>query len=472
VSCGGGGGGGDSMSISNTPPNRAPTLQSLAPIEVLEGTQISVDIVANDPDGDTLSLSIGGADAAFFAINAVDQLEFVKLPDWEASEDNDANNIFEMTLSVSDGRLSSSANLMVTIIDALEGSVVDGVIAQATVFMDSNDNSLLDDGEASTSTNSYGAFFLPYPSVPDSSVIIAMGGSDKLTGNELPELALKSMGSNFSGQHVGINLFSTLSSGLDNDQIHEFDSLLGNDLSLQSLVSQNIWNAAEDDGGTAIDAARLNLQLGLLLLSTSALFEDTVSASLVAPAVAEALLSVEVRDLSYLLRSQQLMKRLIENLTATQGTVSLEEASIGALATSLSNINEVAWNREVEISGELMVGIISAGQTVLIPAVQQLSQSDSSESFLASATIEKLLGGLSMDRGGSNTDGDALIDLLDPDDDNDDVNDSEDRFPTDSNEWVDTDEDGLGDNNDTDDDNDGVADIDDRFPLDETEWAG
>ena len=471
VSCGGGSGSDDSMSVSNTPSNRAPTLQSFAPIEVLEGTQISVDIVANDPDGDSVSLSISGADAAFFAINAVDQLEFVKLPDWEASEDNDANNVFEMTLSASDGRLSSSTNLMVTIIDALEGSVVDGVIAQATVFMDSNDNSLLDDGEASTSTNSYGTFFLPYPSTPDSSVIIAMGGSDKLTGNELPELALKSKGSNFSGQHVGINLFSTLSSGLDKDQAHEFDSLLGDDLSLQNLMSQNIWNAAEDDGGTAIDAARLNLQLGLLLLSASALFEDTVSAGLVAPAVAEALLSVEFRDLSYLLRSQHLMKRLIENLTATQGTVSLEEPSIEALATSLSNINEVAWNREVEISGELMVGIISAGQTVLIPAVQQLSQSDSSESFLASATIEKLLGGLSMDRGGSNTDGDALIDLLDPDDDNDDVNDSEDRFPTDSNEWVDTDEDGLGDNNDTDDDNDGVADIDDRFPLDETEWA-
>lgn len=469
VACGGGGG--ESQSVNNAVTNRSPTLQPIAPIEVLEGTQISVEIVASDPDGDSLSITTGGADASFFTINSDSQLEFAKLPNWEANEDSDQNNIFEIELSVSDGDLISSADVEVTLIDALEGSVVDGVISQAKVFLDGNDNSTLDDAEVSTFTDASGTFFLPYPSSQEGAVIVSLGGSDNLTGNALPKLVLKSERKNFTGQHVGINLFSTLSSGLNENQKRAFDSMLGDSLNLERSISRNIWSAAEEDGGAATNAARLNLQLGLLLLSSSALFEDTISADHVASAVTEALLSAEASDLSYLLRNRELMKHVVDTITTAQGAARLGEPSIGALADSLSNINEVAWNPEIEISGELMVGIVSAGQTVLVPAVEQLFQSDSSESFLAVARIEKLLGDFSAAQIGINTDGDTLIDLLDPDDDNDNVNDSEDRFPSDPNEWVDTDEDGLGNNADTDDDDDGVADIDDHFPLDATEWA-
>ena len=69
----------------------------------------------------------------------------------------------------------------------------------------------------------------------------------------------------------------------------------------------------------------------------------------------------------------------------------------------------------------------------------------------------------------TNTDGDGLSDSIDPDDDNDGVNDSDDAFPLDSTETTDTDGDGIGNNADTDDDNDGVSDTNDDFPLDSTE---
>ena len=471
ASCGGGGGSNDgSLDINNTIPNRTPTLQPIAPVEALEGEQIAVKIVATDPDGDALTLSTSGPDSFFFYVNSEGRLEFTELPDWEANEDKDANNIFEVTLSVSDGDLSASADVEVTLIDALEGSVVDGVIRGATVFIDSNDNSILDTEEVRTSTDANGAFFLPYPSSQEGGVILSLGGRDNLTGNELPKLLLKSKQENFRGQHVGINLFSTLSSSLNENQKQDFDSILGNSLNLESAISRNIWSAAEKDGGAATNTARLNLQLGLLLLSSSALFEDSVSASLIASAVAEVLLDTEVSDLAYLLRNPVLMRHVVESITTTQGAIRIGESSIEALADSLSSINEVTWNPDIEISGELMVGIVSAGQTVLVPAVEQLVQSGSSESFLTVARIEKLLGDLSAEQSGRNTDGDSLIDLLDPDDDNDAVNDSEDRFPSDPTEWVDTDGDGLGNNADTDDDNDGVSDINDQFPLDETEW--
>ena len=61
---------------------------------------------------------------------------------------------------------------------------------------------------------------------------------------------------------------------------------------------------------------------------------------------------------------------------------------------------------------------------------------------------------------------DGIPEDIDPDDDNDGVNDTEDAFPLDPDETVDTDGDGTGDNADTDDDGDGVPDTEDLDPLD------
>ncbi len=67
---------------------------------------------------------------------------------------------------------------------------------------------------------------------------------------------------------------------------------------------------------------------------------------------------------------------------------------------------------------------------------------------------------------GLDTDQDGLIDIYDPDDDNDGVRDEKDDFPTDQNEWRDTDGDGIGDNSDDDDDGDTIPDDSDLFPKD------
>ncbi len=65
-----------------------------------------------------------------------------------------------------------------------------------------------------------------------------------------------------------------------------------------------------------------------------------------------------------------------------------------------------------------------------------------------------------VDEGFVNTDGDTMANCVDPDDDNDGVNDSADAFPLNPNESADADADGIGNNADTDDDNDGQTDAD------------
>ena len=65
----------------------------------------------------------------------------------------------------------------------------------------------------------------------------------------------------------------------------------------------------------------------------------------------------------------------------------------------------------------------------------------------------------------SDSDADGIGDNADTDDDNDGVEDLEDVFPNDQNEWNDTDGDGVGNNADMDDDNDGVEDDFDNCPY-------
>ena len=76
----------------------------------------------------------------------------------------------------------------------------------------------------------------------------------------------------------------------------------------------------------------------------------------------------------------------------------------------------------------------------------------------------------------TDTDGDGIGDVCDPDDDNDGVPDVDDAFPLDWSETTDTDGDGIGNNADPDDDNDGIPDWIEQTsgldPLDAGDAAG
>ncbi len=118
-SCGGDGG----SAPPTTPTNRPPQFTSAATASVPENATGTVyTAAASDPDGDSLTFAIaGGADAARFTIAASGALSFVTPPDFEAPGDADRDNVYQVQLSVSDGRAQATLNLAITVTNQATG---------------------------------------------------------------------------------------------------------------------------------------------------------------------------------------------------------------------------------------------------------------------------------------------------------------------------------------------------------------
>lgn len=102
-----------------TPPpvNRAPSFTSAT---VATGPESSTtafyNAVATDPDNDPITYTLsGGADAALFQISSAGALSFRAGATFDAPADADADNVYQVTLTASDGRLGVSQNLAITL---------------------------------------------------------------------------------------------------------------------------------------------------------------------------------------------------------------------------------------------------------------------------------------------------------------------------------------------------------------------
>ncbi|WP_316860904.1 DUF4347 domain-containing protein [uncultured Cohaesibacter sp.] len=97
-----------------------------ASISLEENTTSVMTIEASDDD-DTLTYSIsGGADASLFTIDSeTGELSFVTAPDYESPTDSGTDNVYEVTVTVSDGNGGTDSQaLAVTVTDdSFEGSI-------------------------------------------------------------------------------------------------------------------------------------------------------------------------------------------------------------------------------------------------------------------------------------------------------------------------------------------------------------
>jgi glucose/arabinose dehydrogenase len=120
AACGGGGGDDDSPApIPGAPTNRPPAFTSPASATVPEGTSgVFYTAIATDPDGSTVTYSLtGGADQARFRITSNGGLSFFSPPDFETPVDANADNVYLVTITASDGSQTTALNLAVTVTD-------------------------------------------------------------------------------------------------------------------------------------------------------------------------------------------------------------------------------------------------------------------------------------------------------------------------------------------------------------------
>ena len=111
------------VAITVTNVNEVPTLTSGATASLAEnGTGIAYTVTATDPDaGATLTYSISGTDAALFNINSsTGAITFKTAPNFEVPSDSGANNVYDLTVAASDGSLSATKAVAITVTNVNE----------------------------------------------------------------------------------------------------------------------------------------------------------------------------------------------------------------------------------------------------------------------------------------------------------------------------------------------------------------
>ena len=125
VGCSSGGGSPPPPGPTPAPANRAPSFTSAATASVAENIAAVLTATASDPDGNPLSFSIaGGADAARFAMTSAGALTFAPAANFDLPADADGDNVYQVQLRVSDGSLSATQDVTVTVTNSREGIAV------------------------------------------------------------------------------------------------------------------------------------------------------------------------------------------------------------------------------------------------------------------------------------------------------------------------------------------------------------
>jgi hypothetical protein len=478
TSCGGGGGGSSSPAVVQVT-NTAPTITDPGALSLLEGETTVATIAASDSQNDSLSFSIAsGDDEDLFSITTGGALTFATAPDFEAPADSDTDNVYDVTVQVSDGSLTDTQALTITVTDAFEGRVVDAPISGATVFVDLNGNNEQDADEPSGVTDDSGFFNVDTFTPPEGVAIkvISKGGSDTKTGKALPDLALISDVPADITKPANVTPLTTVVASVDTPEAKaEVLQAMGIDKTPEELLTTDNWAAAESGDETAKAAQRVNQQVGLLLQTAATVADDgdestDISVSLakqVATEISEIAVSDEGIDLT---SADTLTTVLSEAVAEVAPEVVVEDAAIAAVASSVATVNTVVADPTLDPLSDVAADIVESAQEDLQTSVADVVSGEVSvEAFEEATDTTELFSEVVLAVDALDTDGDGIADALDTDDDGDGVADGKDAFSLDATETLDTDTDGIGNNADNDDDSDSVLDTADAFPLDATE---
>ena len=125
------------FTVNVTNVNETPSITSDATVNFAEnGTGTTYLVTATDPDvGTILTYSLtGSVDDALFDINSsTGVVTFKTAPDYENPQDNGTNNVYDITVTASDGTLSDSKIVAITVTDVNENQAPTAVSLQNQV---------------------------------------------------------------------------------------------------------------------------------------------------------------------------------------------------------------------------------------------------------------------------------------------------------------------------------------------------
>ena len=110
------------VSINNLNDNAPQFASSTAALDASENSTAITTIAATDADADPLAYSLdGGSDLSLFTIDpASGALSFNSAPDFEAPQDQNSDNTYQITITASDGEHQSSQELAITVTNVNE----------------------------------------------------------------------------------------------------------------------------------------------------------------------------------------------------------------------------------------------------------------------------------------------------------------------------------------------------------------
>ena len=273
ASCGGGGGGGggDSDGGGYGMTNGAPSItNTTTSFSVMENQTSAFTITATDPDNDSLTYTLAGADGAMFNVSTSGVVTFKTAPDYENPTDADTNNIYAITARVSDGSLSATKDFTVTVTndtsddvttEGMDGTYLGaGPIQSATVCIEVTAGTC-SGASFTTTTAQDGTFSLTVDS-GTTGVLRGEGGFDPVTNLQFGDNSGFSLGQPVTDQNFVVTPLSSLMNSYDSSTDYDtFKTKLGLDSDYMIRFNDPFSNL----GNTSLNkAAVVNTQIAIM----------------------------------------------------------------------------------------------------------------------------------------------------------------------------------------------------------------
>ena len=174
-----------SVTVGNV--NEAPVISSngggdTASITINENSSAVTTLASSDPEGTARTYSIGGGtDAAKFTVNATTgALSFVSAPNFEVPTDSNGDNVYNVIVTASDGSLTDSQTIAVTIANLIDGVILTGTTRGDTLTGGTAEDTISGLGGSDTLNGGAGADTINGGDGNDT--LIGGAGADVLTG--------------------------------------------------------------------------------------------------------------------------------------------------------------------------------------------------------------------------------------------------------------------------------------------------